>query len=231
MPKVLTEWTVYPHDPIEKLTDNLWRVSGRLGDIQRQMLLAKRKDGGVVIYNAVALDEPQMKELDAWGEPALLVVPNGYHRVDAAIWKARYPKLKVIAPPKGAKRIGKIVPVDHVTEDAPKDDSVKLFSMDGCAFETCMEVRSGDDVALAFCDTILNVPKRRGMIGFMLSPTGMVSTPRLMRWMAIKDKRAFGAHLEQLASLPGLTRVLFGHGAPVTEHAPAALRKVAAQLG
>jgi hypothetical protein len=230
MPKVLTEWTVYPHDPIEKLGDNLWRVSGRLGDIQRQMVLAKRKDGGVVIYNAVALDEPQMKELEAWGDPAVLVVPNGYHRVDCGIWKARYPKLKVVAPPKGAKRVGKIVAVDHVTEEAPKDDTVKLFSMDGCAFETCLEVRTGDQLTLSFCDTILNVPKRTGMIGFMLAPSGEVSAPRMMRWMAIKDKRAFAAHLEKLASEPGLARVFFGHGAPVTENAPAALRKVAAQL-
>ena len=230
MPKVLTEWTVLPHDPIEKLADNVWRVSGTLGDIQRQMVLAKRKDGGVVVYNAVAMDEPQMKELEAWGEPAIVVAPNGYHRVDVGIWKQRYPKIKVVAPPKGAKRVGKIVAVDHLTEDAPADDDVKLFTMDGCPFETCLEVRSGDDVTLSFCDTILNVPPRRGMIGFMLSPTGQVSAPRLMRWMAIKDKRAFAAHLERLASTPGLRRVLFGHGAPVTDHPAAALRKVAAQL-
>ena len=230
MPKVLTEWTVYPHDPIEKLADNVWRVSGKLGDIQRQMVLARRKDGGVVVYNAVAMDEPQMTELEAWGKPAVLVVPNGYHRVDAAIWKKRYPDLKVVAPRKGAKRIGKIVPVDAITDDAPSDEHVKLFAMDGCEFETCLEVRSGDDVTLSFCDTILNVPKRRGMIGFMLSPSGQVSAPRMMRWIAIKDRRAFAAHLEKLAALPGLRRVLFGHGAPVTDHPAAALRKVAAQL-
>jgi hypothetical protein len=230
MPKVLTEWTVFPHEPIEKLADNLWRVSGQIGDLQRQMVLARRKDGGVVVYNAVALADPEMKELDAWGAPSMLVVPNGFHRIDAAIWKQRYPNVKVVAPPKGAKRVGKVVPVDAVTEDAAKDDDVKVFSMDGCASETCMEVRSGGDVSLVFCDTLMNVPKRRGMVGFMLAPTGQVAAPRVMRWLAIKDKRAFAAHLEKLAAMPGLKRILFGHGAPITDDAPGALRKVAAQL-
>jgi len=234
MAKTFTEWTVLKHDPIEKLTDNLWRVSGVMpgptGAIQRQMVLARQRDGGVIVYNAIALDEPQMKELEAWGKPRAIVVPNGYHRQDVAIWKQRYPDAIVVAPTAGRKRVGKVVSVGAITADAPADDDVRLFEMDGCAAETCMEVRSGDDTAIIFCDTLLNVPKRRGVIGFMLSPTGEVSAPRVMRWFAIKQKRAFAAHLEKLAQLPGLRRVLFGHGAPIVDSAPAALRKVAAQL-
>jgi hypothetical protein len=38
MPDVFTEWTVLPHRPIEKLADNLWRVSGEMGNVQRQMV-------------------------------------------------------------------------------------------------------------------------------------------------------------------------------------------------
>jgi hypothetical protein len=93
-----------------------------------------------------------------------------------------------------------------------------------------MEIRSGDDVSLVFCDTILNVPKRGGLMGLMLAPTGQVSSPRVMRWLALKDKRAFAAHLEKLAQRPGLRRILFGHGRPVTDDPAGALRKVAAQL-
>ena len=229
--KNFTEWTVLPHDPIEKLADNLWRVTGKMGTVQRQMVLARMGDGRVVVYNGVALDAPQMKELEAWGKPAVLVVPNGFHRQDAFIWKQRYGDMVVVAPPKGKKRIGTAVAVDAVTGDAPHDAAVKVFDMDGCPSETCLEVRSGDDVTLVFSDVLMNVPKTGGAFGLMLAPTGKLATPRFARWFMIKDKRAFAAHLEKLAATPGLRRVLFGHGAPITDDAPGALRRVAAQLG
>ena len=230
MPKPFTEWTVLPHDPVEKLADNLWRVSGQMGTVQRQMVLARRKDGGVVVHNAIALEEPAMKELEAWGDPSALVVPNGYHRVDAAIWKQRYPKMKVVAPPKGAKRVSKVVPVDQTTGEAAKDDTVELFEMDGCPTETNLKVTSNGAVTLCFNDALMNIPKAKGMISVLLAPTGEVAAPRMARWFFIKDKRAFAAHLERLAQTPNLTRVLFGHGAPITNDAAGALRKVAAQL-
>jgi hypothetical protein len=230
MPKVFTEWTVLPHRPIEKLTDNLWRVSGKLGQIQRQMVLARMRDGRVVVDNAIALDDAAMAEIEAWGEPSILIVPNGYHRQDARIWKQRYPKSIVVAPARGKARIEKIVPVDAVTSDAPSDDTVRIIPMDGCASDTLLEVRSGDALSLVFCDAILNVPRRSGMIGFMLSPTGQVSTPRVMRWIGMQDKRAFAAHMERLAAAPHLARLLFGHGAPVTDNPGDELRRVASQL-
>ena len=230
MPKVFTEWTVLPHRPIEKLTDNLWRVSGLLGQIQRQMVLARMRDGRVVVNNAIAMDDAAMAELEAWGEPAVLIVPNAYHRQDARIWKQRYPKMTVVAPDKARKRVDKVVAVDVATTAAPADDTVRVVAMDGCASDTLLEVRSGDAVSLVFCDAILNVPKRSGMIGFMLAPTGRVSAPRVMRWIGMQDKRAFAGHLERLADTPNLERLLFGHGKPVTEDAPGALRSVVQQL-
>ena len=230
MPNVFTEWTVLPHRPIEKLADNLWRVSGKMGKVQRQMVLARMRDGRVVVDNAIALDDAAMRELEAWGEPSVLIIPNRYHRQDALIWKQRYPKATVVAPARGRKHIEKIVKVDLATTEAPSDDTVRIVPMDGCASDTLLEIRSGDAVTLVFCDAIMNIPKRSGLVGFFLAPTGQVATPRFQRWLGMQDKRAFAKHLEQLAATPGLQRLLFGHGAPVTEGAPDALRRVAAQL-
>ena len=232
MPKVFTEWTVLPHQPIEKVSDNLWRVTGKLGEIQRQMVLARMRDGRIVVDNAIALDAAGMAELEAWGEPAVLIVPNAFHRQDAVIWKQRYPRSVVVAPSAGRKRIAKLVAVDADTAspDAPHDDTVRAIAMDGCPFDALLEVRSADGVTLVFCDAILNVPKRTGVAGFMLSPTGQVSVPRFARLLGVKDKRAFTAHLERLADTPDLRRLMFGHGEPITEDAPGALRRVVAQL-
>ncbi|TMQ11698.1 MAG: hypothetical protein E6J90_33825 [Deltaproteobacteria bacterium] len=230
MPKVFTEWTVLPHRPIEKLADNLWRVSGKMGEIQRQMVLARMADGRVVVDNAIALDDAEMAEIEAWGEPRVLIVPNGYHRQDAVIWKQRYPRSTVVAPPRGRKRIEKLMPVDLLIGEAPADDTVRIVPMDGCASDTLLEVRSGDAITLVFCDAILNVPRRGGLIGFILGPTGRVSTPRIQRWIGMQDKRAFAAHMERLAATPHLARLLFGHGPPVTDNPGDELRRVAAQL-
>jgi hypothetical protein len=228
--KTFTEWTVLPHDPIEKLAPNLWRVSGTLGTIQRQMTLAKLRDGRVCVINPVALDKAAMTELEAWGDPAIIAIPNGYHRQDAAIWKARYPKATLVAPPRGRKRVAKVVAVDAVTTDVKPDADVRFVAMDGCDSDTLVEVKSGDDVTLVFCDVILNLPKVGGIMGFVLAPTGTVSTPRIQRWLLMRDKRAFSAHMRRLADTPNLKRVLVGHGTPITDDAPGALRQVAEQL-
>jgi hypothetical protein len=225
-----TTWTVLPHKPIEKLGANLWRVSGKMGKVQRQMMLARMADGRVIIHNAIALDEPEMAELEAWGEPSVLFVPNGFHRQDAFIWKQRYPKLKVVAPASAKKRVGKAVAVDAITEEAPKDASVQLRPLPGMPSEAVLEVTGDSGTTLVFCDAICNFPKIGGPVGMMMGPTGQVSAPRAMRWFLLKDKRAFGQALGQLAATPRLERVCFGHGHPVTDGAASSLSAVAASL-
>lgn len=228
--KVFTEWTVLPHRPIEKLANNLWRVSGMMGSVQRQMTLARMRDGRVVVNNAIALEEPAMQELEAWGEPAVLVVPNGFHRQDARIWKQRYPKMTVVAPPRGRKRVDAIVHVDALADAAPGDDTVRISTMDGHAADTLVTVTSDDGATHVFCDQILNLKKKGGAIGIFLGPTGRVSAPRVTRWLGIKDRAAFRSHVERLAATPDLTRLLFGHGSAVRESCAAELRGVVDQL-
>lgn len=231
MAKCFSEWTVLPHDPIEKLAGNLWRVEGKMNDgkVQRQMVLARMKDGRVLVHNAIALEEPLMKELEAWGEPSVLFVPNGFHRQDAAIWKKRYPKMRVIAPAAARKGVSKIVPVDGAIDAAPADETVKLVPLGGAPGEGVLEVVSDGEVTAVFTDAILNVPKRTGVVGFFLAPTGKVSVPRFSRLMLIKDRKAFRADLEALAARSP-RRLLFGHGKPVTSDAAGELRNVIAQM-
>jgi hypothetical protein len=230
MAKCFTEWTVLPHDPIEKIADNLWRVSGHMKNVQRQMVLAKMKDGGVIVHNAIALEEPLMKELEAWGKPAVLYVPNAFHRQDAFIWKQRYPEIKVVAPKGARKGVSKVVPVDAVIEDAPGDDSARLAPIAGAPGVGVLTVRSGNDVTQVFCDSILNVPRERGFMGFLLAPTGTVSVPRISRMMIVKNKRAFAGDLEQMAAAPGLRRLMFAHGKPIEADAAGELRRVVQQI-
>jgi hypothetical protein len=101
MAKPNMEWKVLPHGALNRIGSNLITVTGQLhmplGDYPRRMTVVRLDDGRLVLYSAIALDEPEMAELEAWGRPALLVVPGDIHRLDARPWKARYPTMTVVA--------------------------------------------------------------------------------------------------------------------------------------
>ncbi|MFO0634187.1 MAG: hypothetical protein U0168_15175 [Nannocystaceae bacterium] len=234
MAKPFSTWQVHDNKPLETLESNLWRVEGEIPGASgtRVMTVARRKDGGLVIHNAIALVEEEMKRLEGFGEPRLLVVPNGFHRLDARIYKQRYPKLAVVCPTGARSRVAAVVPVDHGYDDAPADDDVRLAHFDGTKQrEGWMQVHSPGRTTVVFNDAINNLPKLGGMFGFLLAPTGIASVPRLAKWLIIADKPAFRACLERIAAEPELGRIIVSHGAVIDREAPARLREIAAALG
>src|SRR5690349_22929626 len=98
--KAHTEWTVLPHGPIQRLSERLWRVEGTLPSLPlpRVMTIARRSDGGLVVHNAIAVDDTVRAEIAAWGPIAAIIVPNGYHRLDAPAFHSRYPGARVVCP-------------------------------------------------------------------------------------------------------------------------------------
>lgn len=228
-----TEWTVLKHKPIDKLEANLWHVSGLMkGGNERKMVVAKRSDGDLVIFNAIALDDAEMAELEAFGKPKYLVIPNAFHRQDALIYKMRYPDIKVIAGAGAAKGAAKAVPVDLTLDQYKGDGDVQIIAPAGFADKEAMLIVKHDGGAqtVATCDAILNLTSKDAKFPFsmMLAPVDTPSTPRLIRWMFLKDKKAWQAQLAELAT--NTTRVIPGHGL-ILNDAPAVLRGVSALLG
>jgi hypothetical protein len=226
-----TEWTVLPHDPIEKLASNLWSVSGTMpkGN-QRRMTLARLGDGRLVVHNAIALDPGEMKEIDAFGQVAAIVVPNAFHRMDARIWKDRYPNAKVYCPKKATKAVNKVVSVDGDYDAIPQDGGVHAVHLNGMGgAEGVIEVESESGRTLVFNDAILNMQSRGPMMDLMLGPVGKPSVPRFMRWFMVKDKPAFREHLAKLAA-GGVQRIIVGHGATVDRDTPAIVQDLLAQM-
>jgi len=231
--KAFETWTALEHGALEKHGDNVWSVRGSMPNpnIVRRMTIARLANGGLVIHNAVALDDASMAEIEAFGEPAFLLVPNGFHRQDAFIYKARYPKLKVLCPKAATGRVKQVVAVDGTYDDFPADPRVKVFHMRGVKDrEGALLVESDTGSSVCFCDAVINVAPRTGLFGFLLGPTGRPAVPRISRWMVISDKAAFRGHLEELASASNLGRVITGHGMPIYDDAAATLRSVAAAL-
>jgi hypothetical protein len=218
MAKCFTTWTVLPHDPIEKHSKNLWSVSGNMpGGNQRRMSVAKRADDTLVIHNPIALDDAEMQELEAFGKPAYLVVPNAFHRMDSVIYKQRYPTIQVLCPQGARKKVSELVEVAGHLDELPKDSAVELFHLRGLnQKEGALRVRDNGHTSLVFNDALLNIPARGGVAGFFMAPTGVLSVPRFMRWVMMKSGAELKAHLTELCASPGLSHVIPGHG-PVVE--------------
>ena len=237
MPKVHEDWTVLRHYPIEKLEENLWCVTGTLPGmgLKRVMTLVRLEDGRAVIHSATALDDESMSEIEAWGTPAALLVPNAFHRLDAPAFAARYPDMKVYCPRGARKKIEEVVRVDGTYEDFDGEPTLTIGYLDGIAkAEAVLTVRSPTGTSLIFNDAFFNMPHGKGVAGFIFrhitASTGGPRVTRLFRWFAVKDKRALASHLTRLAETPDLKRIIVSHGRAITDDPADALLQAAGSL-
>jgi hypothetical protein len=220
MPKASADFKVLPHGPLVRLAENLWWVQGSLPNMSlKRVMTVARLEGAsspLVIHNAIALDEPLMRELEAWGTPEYLLVPNGAHRLDAPAYKRRYPHLKVFAPPGSRNKVREVVPVDGSYLDFPDAPGVELRALPGIGeTEGAMLVRSADGRSLVLNDVVFNMDRPRDLLGLAITTVfGSAPGPRISRLaklLFIKDRAALKNELLGLAALPDLQRLIVSH--------------------
>ncbi len=232
-PKWNTTWTVLPHDPPRELAENLIEVTGSLPKMAlgRRMAVIRLSDGRLIIHNAIALDASSMARLEAWGKPAFLVVPNGFHRLDAFAFKMRYPDLIVIAAPRARPKVELALKVDGGPELIPSGLGVAGEVLDGIKIgEMALTVSHTDgSKTLILNDAIFALPHQPGFSGFimrLLGSTGGPKVTRIMKLLGVSDKRAFKAHLLRIAD-PALCRLIVSHGDLIDRDVPELIRTVA----
>ena len=225
------------HRPIERLEPNLWRVIGTLPRmaLRRVMTLVRLDDGRVLIHSGIPLDEASMSEVEAWGTPAVLLVPNGYHRLDAPAFVRRYPDLEVRCPRGSRKRVEEVVRVDGDYDGFDGGSTLRLEHLDGVGEgEGVAIVRSPGGTTIVLNDAVFNMPHARGVAGlffrYVTASTGGPRVSRLYRLLAVKDRSAFRAHLERLAAEPDLVRVIVSHHHMIVDRPAEVLREVAGSL-
>ena len=238
MPQPFEHWKVLPHGKLVAMGSDILTVTGDipmpLAKFQRRMTVIRLQDSRLVIFSAIALDEAEMHGLENYGIPAFLVVPNDKHRLDAKIWKDRYPAIQVVAPAGARENIEKVVAVDATHVDFG-DPNVTLVTVPGTAErEFALEVRRADSATLVVNDIIGNIRDASGLGGWMLRMMGFAGkephVPLPVKFALISDKAAVARQLRQWAELPGLKRVLVSHGAPIETDPKATLRKLAESL-
>jgi hypothetical protein len=238
MSRPLERWTVLPHGKLTLVDDNLLTVQGELhmpvGDFPRRMTVARLRDGRLVIYSAIALDEDEMQALERFGSPTFLVVPSDRHRMDAKIWKERYPRLVVLTPPGARDKVNEIVRVDATAFNF-RDSTVQLLTVPGTEdHEAAMVVDSAGGTTLVVNELIWNVDHRPGFGGWLMKLAGFTSDepqiPAIPKLLGFKDQPALRQQLEAWSRLHGLTRIIVSHGEIIEAEPRHVLSELAKQL-
>jgi|GEM_PF-6969674 len=156
------EWNarVLPHTAIESLADNLWHVTGVLDKRlpPREMVLYRLPDTTLLIHSAIALNPAAMDRLESLGRPKILIVPNRIHRLDAALYKQRYPTLQVICPAAARSFVEAVVPVDGIAEEILPRYGIVCHSPAGIyEQELAYELPLPSGRALVFTDILFNL--------------------------------------------------------------------------
>lgn len=238
MPQPFQTWKVLPHGKLSVIEENLMTVVGELhmplGDFPRRMTVARLRDARLVIFSAIALDEREMEALERFGSPTFLVVPSDRHRLDAKIWKERYPQLFVLAPQGAREKVNEVVPVDATQFDF-RDSTVRFLAVPGTdGHEAALVVSSEGGTTLVVNELIWNVDDRPGFGGWLMKVAGMTGDepriPPITGLLGIKDKLALREQLEEWAKLYGLRRIIVSHGDLIETEPALVLRELARQL-
>jgi hypothetical protein len=238
MANISDSWKPLSHSPIQRLSENLWRVEGTVPgmSLKRVMTIVRHSDGCLIFHSPIILDDPSIQEVENWGTPAFLLIPSGYHRMDSPAYKKRYPSLRVFAPKGSRNKIEEVISVEGTYDEFPKGGATELTTLPGVGdTEGLMLVHSSDGVTVVLNDVVMNMDRKQDLLGYLFT-TVLGSAPgprvsRLSKLLVVKDKLALRAELERLSSLPNLVRLIVSHEKIATgDEARDALRTAATYL-
>ena len=238
MTRPFQQWKVLPHGKLSEIDDNILTVTGDIRmpmmNLPRRMTVVRLNDSRLIVFSAIALDEDEMATLEAYGRPAFLIVPSDKHRLDARIWKDRYPAMQVVAPEGARAKVEEVVRVDTVAPGFD-DPNVQFVDVPGTrGREAALVVRTPNGTTLVLNDLVGNIRNDAGLGGWLLRLAGFAGKeaqiPRVVKMVMIKDANALRAQLLQWAEIESLKRILVSHGAPIEENPRQTLRDLASSL-
>ena len=148
------------------------------------------------------------------------------HRLDARIWKERYPEMFVVAPAGARQQAEEVVHVDATSVDFG-DPTVRLVVVPGTGEgEAALEIRRNEGTTLVLNDLVWNLEPRAGVVGLVRQLAGMQRAqphipPFIEKLGGIRDRHALADQLERWANDPALRRILVSHGEEIAEPGPA----------
>jgi hypothetical protein len=231
---------VLPHSPISELALELWHVTGVLGPTPREMVIYRLPDGGLLIHSAIALDDAGMAQLESLGTPKIMIVPNRIHRIDASIYKRRYPEVVVVAPAIARPYVEEVVAVDAIAEERLPDYGIICHTPAGIRpQELVYELPLAMGKALLFTDILFNLtdayleayaPRSKWLLRW-LGAGNRLGITALGKRFFMTDRAAYRQWLQALAdSVSSLQVILVAHGEPLIKDCSEQLRAAANRL-
>lgn len=210
---------VLPHGSLTKVASDLWVLTGTLprSPLPRNMVIWRARGGGLVIHSAIAVDQPTLASILDLGDPEVMIVPNGLHRLDATVFKHRFPSMKVVAPEVSLLKVREKVPVYASSEEFLPKLGIEVLPISGLRpFELCYRIPLVDGGhALVLTDALFNLPRLPGVGGAILGvmgSAGFFGMTRIGRMMLLRDKIQFKAWLRNQAAFDDLRAILVAHG-------------------
>jgi len=239
MGRINESWIVEPHGPVERVDDGILTVAGEIrmpiGYFPRRMTAVALSGNRTAIWSAIPLDEEGMREIEALGDPAFLIVPGIAHRLDIKPWKKRYPRARIVCPPGARKAVEEVIAVD-ATEDVLEDPHVRFETVPGVGgLEGALVIRRSGRTTLVVNDILANVRHPHGigahimarLMGFGVKRPRM---PRIGKRMFVKNAPALATAFRAWADEPGLARIIVSHGDVIEEAPREVLLRVAKDL-
>jgi hypothetical protein len=228
------EWTVLPHGKLTRINERIVEVVGELKmpllELPRRMTVVRLNTGGLVIFSAIALREPDMAELEALGRPAFMIVPSLRHRLDAPAYAQRYPGIEVVAPRTGKEKIAEVVRVDTSTPDFG-DPTVRYVEIVG---DSALEVDGDDGLTIIVNDLIGDIHGESGVGGWLLRVMGFAGddphVPGPVKLLLGKHKSEVAQQFRRWAEREDLRRIIVSHGDTIMADPRGVLRTLAASL-
>jgi hypothetical protein len=226
---------VYPHGSFRELAPGVWTLRGISGiPLHRNMVVVRLPSGGLVLHSVVALDEEGFAALLALGKPEIAIVPSRGHQMDAPLYKARFPNLRVICPAGAMSAVAPNVQISGTVEEvvptlgwiAHKVPGVKI---DEFVYE--LPLPAGGRMLMAndtFGGAEAAEQSLRGVLVKPMMGLNGLGIPRIVRWRVVNDMAAVRRFAGELAKVPDLRLMTVAHGEPVLDDPVARLRAVAA---
>jgi hypothetical protein len=199
------------------------------------MTVVRLSGGRTAIFSAISLVEPEMERIEALGEPAFLIIPGEFHRLDARPFKARYPKARVVAPPGARTPVSEAVKVDLVLDRLEDPDASFVTVAGTLNREAALLVRRPRGTSLIVNDIIANVSNPQGFGAWLMARmlgfgARRPAVPRPIRAKLVDDPPSVAWQFEKWAAIPGLQRLIPSHGEIIDQQPAAELLRLAKSL-
>jgi hypothetical protein len=232
----MADHPIYPHGPLEKLSEGVWRVKGTLSmPLMRNMIALKLPDGTVLLHSVVALDAAGLSALEALGPIAYVVVPHDGHQLDTSFYRERFPAAKILAPETAREAVAARGRLDGTVEMVMPGLGFTLHLAPGTKIpEYVYEWPLPAGGRLLMLSDLLGGTGAadrtkfmgRTLIGLITAARQPLGVTRIYRWTMAKDLAAIRQFAHGLADIPDIRLITVSHGKPVRQNCAAALRAV-----